>query len=1622
MKMKSAWLWMMLMLLLGTGIYFARAQSVADLIAVSAPQEAIPPNIVSSSNKPMMMLVSSKDHTLFAAAYTDYEDIDGDAILDTDFKPAYKYYGYFDASKCYKYSAGNGRFDPHSMAVMQAGRYTCSASDKLWSGNFLNWATMSRLDVIRKMLYGGKRSLDGVINNKNPSSVTVLERANLSQDSHSFVKVYYGTDIRDYTPFTPAELIRADGENKGVYSGLTICNRSDEQSSKGNPVIRLAKGNQKMWALVQGRVCSWLDERYAWFDEKSSYYFSDADKGNGHIRHEREAPYKNNAQVIYDSGIGPDLYVRVRVCDPALLGEERCQAYPVTSTTNYKPYGIFQEFGMGSVRSAVARAEFGVMMGSYDKNLTAGVLRKNIEDFTNEINEANGVFCHTTVDACAATTTAGARTGHGAIKAFDNIQLVGREGNTDAIETAGDDDYRGSPDLIPAEMTDGVMPAWGNPLGEMVTQALRYFSGGASTNPQTTTMDDKYDMPVVAWKDPFAADAVKALNFGPAACRPMYVMALSSSALSFDESSGPVFDALPNKEASLNQYVDWIGSNEEIVGSEHGLRSVGSVNGEFGEDCSLKQLGALSSATGVCPEYAAFKGTWQISRASFYANTSKIRNTDALRLAKQLPPDINKVQDALKVKTLSAALQGGVPRVEIAIPNTNPRKFVYITPESMWEGDGKLFPGALLSFQAISSNDRYGAFLVSWNDRAFGADYDMDMTGFMRYDILDDGAGGYDIKVTTDVLQVTSGMTGTHGYSMMGTDRDGRYLTHTYGHIATDKALRGVAANQCKDQYFTESDRDLHAVNRGKNGKPHRCNVSWASFDVFKDDLRHSETFKMVGVNDVLIQDPLWYAAKYGFVQSSKAQTDGTYTDMSASELMAEIGKNKEIWDRLNADGSMGADGVPDGYFLARRPELLEAQLRKTLEALTTTSNAAPALSTSTLSEGVFKYVVEFDSQTITGKLEAYKMDAQGDFAKSPLWESGQLLHGSAKSDQGNSRSIVTNNGTRGAAFRWVALSDAYKTQMTTVGTNRLTEANAQIALNYIRGDQSKESGHGLRERGDTLLGPVVNSTPWVQQRPAANWGDVAGYGDFYQTHRGRASLLWVGGNDGMLHAFNAESGQEVMAYVPGALANRLAEIPLQRQVQTRLNGQSFVLGAEVRPSGSVWPYVDGSPFTADVKVGSNWRTYAFGSLGRGGRGVFALDATKLDELTETNAANIFKWQFTSADDVDLGYQTGDVKTHVASNQAAPIVRLNNGQFAMVIGNGQRSQSGKAALFILFIDGPDATGSWSGRYKKIVVDAGVGNGLSTPRWEDLDGNGTADVVYAGDLKGNVWKFDLSSKDPAAWKPAFSDAATVSAAAVPLFTATINDEGQTVAQPITAAPEVIYMAQGGMMVNVATGNAFASGDFGVGTVRRSVYGIWDRGMALPRAVLLRRAYTRLADGTVVVSTSATGVMDWSKYQGWAVDLPGNGEAVLSDPIYDGGVLTFVSTRPKEESNLCNTLPTNSLYTLDPISGLPERNTQGKISVDGTQMLIAGKDIADPKVRVVSNRRPAPKIACQQGDVGCLCQGAECTKEAPVCGPGQRSLSAAGRGSEATICYSSAPRLQWREVPGLRTYHD
>ena len=383
-----------------------------------------------------------------------------------------------------------------------------------------------------------------------------------------------------------------------------------------------------------------------------------------------------------------------------------------------------------------------------------------------------------------------------------------------------------------------------------------------------------------------------------------------------------------------------------------------------------------------------------------------------------------------------------------------------------------------------------------------------------------------------------------------------------------------------------------------------------------------------------------------------------------------------------------------------------------------------------------------------------------------------------------------------------------------------------------------------LRERPATegLLGDIVNSSPVFVGAPFAINRDQAPYptsqlySAFESAQQNRMPVVYVGANDGMLHGFKATTGDEVFAYVPNKIID---------------GSQSFKNELERFTSPFYYHqyYVDLTPRLNDAFVktaaGKAWQSVLVGGLGVGGKGYFALNVT--DPATafasSANAAASVLWEFTDADDTypeDLsGNPLGGSVGAVVDPAGAPVkdlgyavttptVAMSNvvdsdleKKWIAVFGNGYNSTAGIATLFVLFMD--DGLDGWSaGDFVKLSTGVGVPaiplqragfpNALGTPALVDRDLNGTVDLAYAGDLLGNLYRFDLSNPNPNNW--------TVTK----LFTATYSDG---TLQPITKQPVVVkHPTQPGFMVIFGTGSYIAKDDARDQNIQ-SVYGIWDR---------------------------------------------------------------------------------------------------------------------------------------------------------------------------------------------------
>ncbi len=543
-----------------------------------------------------------------------------------------------------------------------------------------------------------------------------------------------------------------------------------------------------------------------------------------------------------------------------------------------------------------------------------------------------------------------------------------------------------------------------------------------------------------------------------------------------------------------------------------------------------------------------------------------------------------------------------------------------------------------------------------------------------------------------------------------------------------------------------------------------------------------------------------------------------------------------------------------------------------------------------------------FHSSNWIGQLIAYALDPNtGLVNNTPVWDASVLLD--SRNLTTSPRIILTNGSSDGVAFQWDNLSDAQKNDLRTSPSGTIdTDAKAQARLAFLRGSRVDEGqGYNLRVRG-SRLGDIVHSSSVFVGAPALGWPDTTpfptgtnSYSNFTTgSAKNRTGIVYIGANDGMLHAFQESDGHEVLAFIP---SNLFSTDPTAGLHYLTDPGYNHLF------------YVDLTPVVSDVYIKTattgtvGWKTVLVGGERGGGRGYFALDITDPSAFSEagSNPANIVMWEFTDANDADLGFSFSN----------PTLALMNNGKWAAIFGNGYNSTgNGEAQLFILYLeDGVD--GTWSaGDYVKIST--GVGNtsdpnGLSTPATVDLDGNGTVDRVYAGDLRGNLWAFDLSASTSSGWGVAYGTTPQ------PLFAAGASE-------PITAEPVVIknkFVTDIGnapnLLIFFGTGQYLVDNDKN-NTNTQSFYGVWDQGTAsltstnLVAQTFLAGAITGKDNNGISVTRTDLRVLTNNSVDftsgnggvyGWHINLPASGERVVVSPVVRGNVVFFNTLIPSTE---------------------------------------------------------------------------------------------------------------------------
>ncbi|MGE5152404.1 MAG: pilus assembly protein, partial [Bdellovibrio bacteriovorus] len=649
------------------------------------------------------------------------------------------------------------------------------------------------------------------------------------------------------------------------------------------------------------------------------------------------------------------------------------------------------------------------------------------------------------------------------------------------------------------------------------------------------------------------------------------------------------------------------------------------------------------------------------------------------------------------------------------------------------------------------------------------------------------------------------------------------------------------------------------------------------------------------------------------------------------------------------------------GHSTAQDPEALLGSFQRVLSTVSESvkadaASAAPASSTGSAGTSRYLFQASLNTSDWTGDVRAFRvsggLDAEpcpeankppGELCEGPgtyYWSAADRLDGNPERGIAprlwTTRRVVSataSYASDGAKsydaidFRstaWGSLSEADQRALLGLsdaasplpGSDSLEVQEAQAVMDYIAGKADSDPFE-FRVR-KSLIGDIIYGAPVVVGPPSRIFNDPD-YRAFADANRGRVGIVYAGSNNGLLHAFGLETGSELFAYVPRPLFDKLAT----------LTEPGY--GSDPQHTN----YVDGPIAEGDAQLGgTGWSSVIVGALGAGAQGVYAIRSPSISSGSDLNAEDVHLWDFTDRDDPDLGYVFG--------KPAIVRVLMSDGsiRWVAVIGNGYNSSEndgrravgcddsnqddgvtacGRAVLYVLDI----ATGrliakldTQAGRSEDPRqpgdVSAREPNGLGQPTVVGRVLTGTdgaplgggdliATVAYAGDLFGNLWRFDLTGL------PEGSTAGR----ATRVFQA--RGPGGNV-QPITAAPALAPHPTGvGTLVLFGTGRYLGQPDVTDLSVQ-TFYGLWDQGGTGPVSAdglleqeLLQTDLQAVGDGSSIAPTlgrtSTRNPIDWSVNSGWRLDLIGpggaQGERVVSAAQLRGDRVIFVSLVPEPD---------------------------------------------------------------------------------------------------------------------------
>ncbi|MDF0751174.1 PilC/PilY family type IV pilus protein [Marinobacter sp. 71-i] len=614
------------------------------------------------------------------------------------------------------------------------------------------------------------------------------------------------------------------------------------------------------------------------------------------------------------------------------------------------------------------------------------------------------------------------------------------------------------------------------------------------------------------------------------------------------------------------------------------------------------------------------------------------------------------------------------------------------------------------------------------------------------------------------------------------------------------------------------------------------------------------------------------------------------------------------------------------GYASAQNPKEFAEEIQSFLGdviARSQTSASSAAVSSAVLRADSLGFFAGFRSEDWSGTLSGFNFDLGNE-----IWDAEKIL---AQTLPAN-RKLITHNGSQGVELEFASasslsnLSDAQRTALNADPTLNATQDNlGHNRVAWLHGDNDSHATLRNREGKDAggntvlrLLGDVINANPQFVGKTNYGFSRLEGtegtkYGAFRSTssYQNRIDALYVPANDGILHAFDGATGEELFGYIPSELL-----LPSGSNSYARISEL-------MKPNYTHRYFMDGTPRVQDAYIDKDgngskeWRTVLLGTMGKGGKTIFALDITDPGSFSP---ANDVLWEFRHA---NLGYGVTDPQ----------ISRLDDGTWAAIFGNGYNGASGQSSLFVVNLE----TGALIEELQTGAGDAANANGLASATITSFpETDAVTRYAYGGDLLGNLWRFDLTGGSQG-WD------------ATKVFTAE-NPAGNI--QPITVAPRVALNPNDNdeLVAAFGTGSFLRSGDEGDYDIQ-TLYAIKDdlTASGLQRANLVEQTITRQED-IVVNRASGNGTNSFTVREsssnpltdedGWYLDLVYNsnkvGERVISRATFPFGVnpdrVRFTTVIP--DSDPCGSGRTGFIMDLKLTSGMPSDTPVFDLNSDGT----------------------------------------------------------------------------------------